>query len=79
VKEVDERLHKLEHKIHHLEEEYLKTGCTFAGVAFISFQSEDMKEHVLSHNSHTVTERILSWLYKGRTPNLVEEDLQWRG
>ena len=45
--EVEEKLHKLEHKIHKLEEEYVSSNRTFAGSAFISFQSEDMKEIVL--------------------------------
>jgi hypothetical protein len=79
VKEANENIDKLEHMIHHLEERYRKSGSTFAGIAFVSFQSEDMKEHVLRDNKHTWMERILTLFNRGQTPGVKEHDLQWRG
>jgi len=37
VKEVDEEIEKIEHEIHHLENEIRKDTNKFAGIAFISF------------------------------------------
>lgn len=43
VKQIDEKLEALEHKIHKVEEELFNNKAKFAGIAFISFLREDMK------------------------------------
>ena len=50
VKTVDEEIEKIEVEIHHKEHEIMKDPMKFAGIAFISFQTEDMKELVLEYN-----------------------------
>lgn len=47
VKEIDHEIEKLEHTIHHIEQELSKDPMKFAGIAFISFRTEEMKEWVL--------------------------------
>lgn len=44
---MDEKLKELEHKIHSLEKEYEKDNKKFAGMAFVSFDDESMKNLVL--------------------------------
>lgn len=77
VKEVDEEIEKVEKRIHHTKEEYVRTNKNFAGIAFISFENEDMKDRVLNDNRHTMTERLCSFVNRGRTPDLTHEDLSW--
>lgn len=44
VKDVDKEIEKLEEKIHSIEHNLQKDYKKFAGIAFISFQTEEMKE-----------------------------------
>lgn len=53
VKQIDEKLESLEHKIHSVEHQLFHDKSKFAGIAFISFLREDMKQLVLSCNKHT--------------------------
>lgn len=48
-------------------------------MAFISFQNETQKEKVLSANKHSIQERVLSFIQRGLTPNISDEDLSWNG
>jgi hypothetical protein len=50
VVEVNGELEELELQIAGVQQECMKSNKKFAGIAFISFQSEDMKNHVLQAN-----------------------------
>ena len=43
-------IEKVEEEIEHMNNRYQKTGENFAGIAFISFLNEDMKNLVLALN-----------------------------
>jgi hypothetical protein len=65
VKEIDEEIEKLEHKIKHHEKEIPKNPNMFTGIAFVSFDTEDMKDLVILHNQHTFWERFYAWRHNG--------------
>lgn len=75
--EVDREIEELEGQIHHIEEEYDKHNTKFAGIAFVSFDNEDMKNKVLEENPHTFMERFKTYWNKGKTPDITENDLSW--
>ncbi|CAK64341.1 unnamed protein product (macronuclear) [Paramecium tetraurelia] len=77
VLEIDQKIKEFEHKIHQTEKEYEKENKKFAGIAFISFEDENMKNLVLQENQHTQLERMKSYWNKGKLEGLSENDLSW--
>ncbi|CAD8115777.1 unnamed protein product [Paramecium sonneborni] len=75
VKQLDEKLESLEHKIHQVEHELFVNRDKFAGIAFISFQTEEMKQIVLQHNSHTSWERMKAFFNQGKTADVKGKGL----
>lgn len=67
----------MEKEIEEVEEKIQHDGKKFSGIAFVSFQTEDMKDRVLEDNQHTVQERIEAYLNKGRHAALSPSDLSW--
>ena len=67
----------LEHRINRLREEIPKDPKYFTGIAFVSFHTEKDKRLVILHNTHTLYERITSYLNNGRLGNITEHDLTW--
>ncbi|CAD8205212.1 unnamed protein product [Paramecium pentaurelia] len=65
-------------RIKDLQEEYFWTNRQFSGIAFVSFESEKMKDLVLSQNTHTLLDKVKTFLYSGKTPGLDEMELQWQ-
>ncbi len=60
--------------------DYEDKNKRFSGIAFVSFDTEDMKNLVLQHNVHSSFERFCSFLNSGKTPNIdAESDLSWEG
>lgn len=60
VKLIDKEIEAIRHVLHFIEEDTMKNPKKFVGMAFVSFQNEDMKNKVLEENSHNIFERILS-------------------
>ncbi|CAD8147563.1 unnamed protein product [Paramecium octaurelia] len=79
VKQIEEEIEHLEHQIHKIEEEYELHNTKFAGIAFVSFDDESMKQLVLQENPHTQLERIKSHWNRGKLSGLGNEDLSWQG
>ncbi|CAD8048026.1 unnamed protein product [Paramecium sonneborni] len=77
VLEINQKIEEKEHEVHHLEQKYQQDYKKFAGIAFISFDDEEMKNKVLSENPHTQFERMKSYLNQGKLPNLQANDLAW--
>ena len=40
----DQKIEQIEHQIHHIEEHLERTNEKFVGIAFVSFETEDMKD-----------------------------------
>ncbi len=57
----------------------MKDPEKFAGIAFISFQTEDMKELVLQHNQATYFERIRIFFADGKLNNPKGDELMMKG
>ncbi|CAD8169509.1 unnamed protein product [Paramecium pentaurelia] len=79
VKQLDEKLESLEQKIHQKEHELFINREKFAGIAFISFLTEEMKQLVLQHNPHTSWERIKAFFNNGLTGDVKEKGLIFEG
>ncbi|CAK58012.1 unnamed protein product (macronuclear) [Paramecium tetraurelia] len=79
VKQLDEKLESLEQKIHQKEHELFINKDKFAGIAFISFLTEEMKQLVLQHNPHTSWERIKAFFNNGLTGDVKEKGLIFEG
>ncbi|CAD8136214.1 unnamed protein product [Paramecium pentaurelia] len=77
VEEIDKKIEEKEHEVHHLGQEYEKENKKFAGIAFISFDNEEMKTKVLNENPFTQLERMRSYWNKGKLPGITEKDLSW--
>ena len=53
--EFDAKIHLIEHEIHHLEKFIPEDKTKFAGTAFVSFMTEQMKKDCLRENMSTST------------------------
>lgn len=79
VKQIDEKMESLEHKIHHIEHELFINKEKFAGIAFISFMQEEMKQTVLQCNKFTNWERIKAFFNQGLAVNPGPNELVLEG
>lgn len=77
TREIDEEIEKLEHTIHAVEEEYQHTNKAFCGIAYVSYDTEEMKDKVLQDNTHTWSERLCAFFNRGKSSSLTHEDLSW--
>ncbi|KAL4485796.1 hypothetical protein ABPG72_012336 [Tetrahymena utriculariae] len=75
--EIDERIEKIEEEIEHVEASIKSDPNKFAGVAFVSFSSEQMKKDCLKENVSGYWEQITIWWNKGMKQRPSEKDLMW--
>jgi hypothetical protein len=77
--DLNEEIEHIEKRIHNLLHEIPKDPHYFAGIAFVSFQTEQEKREVLDTNTHTSMERFKCFMNNGRLKDFKEEDLTWDG
>ena len=78
VRSIDKEIEKKEEEIDEFKAEMqVKSKEYFAGIAFVSFQTVEMKRLVLFRNPHTTMEQIIAFFNKGRSKNLKSDDLNW--
>ncbi|EAR87534.2 transmembrane protein, putative (macronuclear) [Tetrahymena thermophila SB210] len=75
--EIDEHIEKIEEEIEHLEASIKSDPHKFAGVAFVSFSSEQMKKDCLKENVSGYWEQLQIWWNKGMKSRPSEKDLMW--
>ncbi|CAD8188436.1 unnamed protein product [Paramecium octaurelia] len=78
VRDCEIEIETSQKRIKDLQDEYFWTNRQFSGIAFVSFESEKMKDLVLSQNTHTLFDKVKTFLYSGKTPGLDEMELQWQ-
>ncbi|KRX08918.1 hypothetical protein PPERSA_09022 [Pseudocohnilembus persalinus] len=71
IQDIQQRLDKMQESIPQKEEQY------FAGIAFISFQTEQMKQDVLRDNQFSKWEKVESYLRGGEKGKINDQDLTW--
>ena len=69
----------IEHEIKKKCKEIEREPKYFSGIAFISFEEEEMKNIIIEDNQHSFHERIHSFFNGGKMRNFKTEDLVWKG
>lgn len=77
VKDLDEKIEEMEEIIEKLDVNIQHDGTKFSGIAFVSFLTENMKDEVLKNNEHTLSERLIAYMNRGRSDALTYNDLSW--
>lgn len=62
----DKEIEEIEEKIHHIEGHLEKSNEKFTGIAFVSFETEAMKNNVMEANPFTTMERVFNNIYSER-------------
>lgn len=60
-----------------IEKECLEENKNLTGIAYVSFQTEHMKNILLAENTHNLRERLHTYLNGGKTPDYTHIDLTW--
>ncbi|KAL4466070.1 hypothetical protein ABPG74_004307 [Tetrahymena malaccensis] len=74
---IEELIESIEEEIEHVEASIKSDPNKFAGVAFVSFSSEQMKKDCLKENVSGYWEQLNIWWNKGMKLRPSEKDLMW--